>query len=86
MDSEDIEAVFNRKKESHGIAFEAKAEQISAAKSILNRRNCVCFLPTGFGKTLCFVLNTVVQDDPTITLVISPLLSLMDNQMDTLKK
>lgn len=86
MDCEEIKSAFNRKKHYHGIQFEPKPEQVSVAKAVLQGRNCIGFLPTGFGKTLCFVINTIVLDRPSITLVISPLLSLMDNQIEVLSQ
>ena len=85
MDAEEISSIFNMKKVNHNIQFDLKNEQILATMSLQKRRNCVCFLPTGFGKSLIFVANTVIQQCPTITLIISPLLSLMDNQIKTLK-
>ena len=62
-----------------------KNEQIEIAASVAKKRNCVGFLPTGFGKTFSFVLNAMVSDNSGLTLIISPLLSLMENQMGALR-
>jgi ATP-dependent DNA helicase RecQ len=68
------------------MTFELKEEQLALAKSVSSRRNCIGLLPTGFGKTLCFVINTMISDQPLITLIVSPLLSLMDSQIEALTK
>ena len=44
----------------------------------------VALFPTGYGKSLSFVLPTVVTGG--LTLVIEPLRALIDNQMDNIKK
>ncbi|XP_053377011.1 uncharacterized protein LOC128547710 [Mercenaria mercenaria] len=49
------------------------------------RQNCTD-INVGFGKTLCFVINAMVLDSVSITLVISPLLSLMDSQMEGISR
>jgi len=35
---------------------------------------------------MCFVISSIVSDTPTITLVVSPLISLMEHQKDALEK
>ena len=35
---------------------------------------------------MCFVMNSIVSDIPTLTLVVSPLISLMEHQKDALEK
>ena len=57
------------------------------ALSTLNKRNSLGLLPTGYGKTLCIVLPSIIQSFPgQITLVISPLTSLIDDQIESLGK
>jgi len=86
MDAESVRIKFNEIKCNYNIDFELKEEQISVAVSALRNRNVVCLLPTGFGKTMCMVLPVILQKDRNpITLVISPLSSLIDDQMSTLE-
>ena len=86
MDVKTITTVFNEKKLAHNIDFEPKPEQMMIASALNNGRHCLGFLPTGFGKTLTFVTNCIINETPSITLVISPLLSLMDNQIQSLDR
>ena len=86
MSTESLCALFSERKSQFNIDFDPKKEQIEIATAIHNGSHCLGFLPTGFGKTLCFVINTILSDVPTITLVVSPLLSLMDNQIESLKR
>src|SRR5512141_403017 len=56
--------------------------QREAMDAILARRDSVVVLPTGGGKSLCFQAPALVADGPA--LVVSPLISLMKDQVDTL--
>lgn len=86
MDSEKVKEIFKERKLTHNIDFDPKDEQIRIAVSVLNNRNVIGLLPTGFGKTLCMVLPTLVQMETNpITLVISPLTSLIDDNISSLR-
>lgn len=88
MDSDAIKDTFNSEKEKYHMPdFNLKDEQASLAASVLSGKNAVGFLPTGFGKSLVFVLPTIywkAQKTKTITIVVSPLKALMDDQIETL--
>lgn len=53
-------------------------------QSILDRRDVLVVLPTGGGKSICFQLPALLQSG--LTLVVSPLLALMENQVQELRE
>ena len=54
-------------------------KQAEIIESVLQRRSCFAILPTGGGKSLCYQLPATLF--PNLTLVISPLISLMHDQI-----
>jgi len=56
--------------------------QREAMAAILSGRDSVVVLPTGGGKSLCFQAPALVRDG--LAVVVSPLISLMKDQVDTL--
>lgn len=58
--------------------------QDEVVKSILDGRETVVLFPTGGGKSLCYQVPATVL--PGLTLVISPLVALMQDQVDQLQK
>ncbi len=56
--------------------------QIRAIRSVLSGRDTLAVLPTGSGKSLCFQLPAFLL--PGLTLVVTPLVSLMKDQTDGL--
>ncbi|NLX98574.1 MAG: RecQ family ATP-dependent DNA helicase [Rhodopirellula sp.] len=56
--------------------------QNEVIQTVLSRQDCLCVMPTGGGKSLCYQLPAVVFDG--LTLVVSPLIALMKDQVDQL--
>lgn len=57
--------------------------QEPAIRAVLERRDSLVVLPTGGGKSLCYQAPAVVLNQTTV--VVSPLISLMKDQVDGLK-
>ena len=58
--------------------------QEAIIEALLEGRDVLAFLPTGAGKSLCFQLPALVKDGMAV--VFEPLISLMKDQVDALKK
>lgn len=61
-----------------------RAHQKEIIQHICDRRDVLAILPTGAGKSLCYQLPAMML--PGITLVVSPLISLMQDQVASLNK
>jgi RecQ family ATP-dependent DNA helicase len=60
-------------------------EQIQYIEDILAGRDVMVIMPTGKGKSLCYQIPALIWQD-SITIVISPLVALMDDQIHELNK
>src|SRR6059036_655861 len=58
--------------------------QEAAVRAALEGRDALVVMPTGAGKSLCYQLPALVRED--LTIVVSPLVSLMTDQVDALER
>src|SRR6059036_3634146 len=61
-----------------------RGHQIRGLGPLLGGRSVLAVLPTGAGKSLCYQLPALMA--PGLTLVVSPLISLMQDQVATLRR
>ncbi|MBO0753364.1 MAG: RecQ family ATP-dependent DNA helicase, partial [Bradyrhizobiaceae bacterium] len=78
----DLAAARNLLRTVYGFA-EFRAGQREIIETILAGRDVLAVMPTGSGKSLCFQLPALMRDG--LTIVVSPLIALMRNQVAQLK-
>jgi ATP-dependent DNA helicase RecQ len=68
----------------HTFGFDAfRPGQEAVVRQILAGRDVLALMPTGGGKSLCYQLPAILQ--PGVSLVVSPLIALMQDQVRQLK-
>lgn len=63
-------------------SFRGNQEEI--IDSLINKRDVIAIMATGGGKSICFQIPAIIADG--LTVVVTPLISLMQNQVEELKK
>lgn len=61
-----------------------RSGQAAVISRVMAGENVLAVMPTGGGKSLCYQIPSLVN--PGVTLVVSPLISLMKDQVDSLKQ
>ncbi|CAI5504127.1 unnamed protein product, partial [Closterium sp. Naga37s-1] len=61
-----------------------RGNQEEVIRTVLSGSDCFCIMPTGGGKSLCYEIPALMK--PGVVIVVSPLIALMQNQVESLRK
>jgi ATP-dependent DNA helicase RecQ len=64
---------------------ELHPKQLEVMRAFVNGRDVLAVLPTGFGKSLCFQLPALLAAEARATVVVSPLVALIKDQVNDLR-
>jgi ATP-dependent DNA helicase RecQ len=66
---------------------EFRGQQLAVIQRVLNKSHALVIMPTGMGKSLCYQIPAIILNEQTgaLTLVLSPLIALMKDQVDALR-
>ena len=82
--------VVRNAQEHVGFNFQLRSEQLEAIAAITERKDCLCVLPTGYGKSLIYQLLPFVFDElsdgeeNSCVVVVSPLNAIIEDQISKL--
>lgn len=84
--SRDEQELIERKVKEHFGFDSLRPAQLQIIACALRREDVLAILPTGAGKSLCYQLPAILDDREGggVTLIISPLIALMKDQVDSL--
>jgi ATP-dependent DNA helicase RecQ len=74
--------IYDKLKEYFGFTS-FKGNQLDVIRNVLAGRDTFVLMPTGGGKSLCYQLPALMM--PGVAIVISPLIALMKNQVDSMR-
>jgi ATP-dependent DNA helicase RecQ len=81
--SNDGEFDFGPLLQTFGLSSFRRGQQ-DVISAVLDGHDCLCVMPTGGGKSLCYQLPAIAREG--VTLVVSPLIALMKDQVDALNR
>ena len=83
---QEIEAVMTK----YGFDFDLREPQKEAIASILGEKNTFVSLPTGFGKSMCYILPPLIKTArkqlQSTAIVVTPMKTIMQDQKEKLKE
>ncbi|WP_438318385.1 RecQ family ATP-dependent DNA helicase [Sporosarcina sp. FA9] len=83
METNETNEIYKVLKEKFGFT-EFRPGQFEVVRDVISRKDTIAILPTGIGKSLCFQLPAYMSSGTV--LIISPLVSLMEDQVAIMKR